>query len=182
MIQLQCENCGKYVKAPQEAAGKQAKCPGCGHNIYIPHPDEVEELPLAPEDTEELRREAALQEERRRLDRILAREERVPAEGANPTRSSGLREPAGGAGTRIPASVPSGSGQMVEDAVIEYLGAMRDADFDRAEQVLDILRRNRAEARQIVDRLAVDQIPPPSMTRVPAPVYQGFLRNLRAQL
>lgn len=173
MIQLQCENCGKYVKAPREAAGKQAKCPGCGHSIYIPSPDEVEELPLAPEDTDELRREAALLEERRRLDRILAREERAPAEGASPSRSGGAR---------IPASAPTGGAQATEEAVIEYLTAMRDADFDRAQESLDVLRRNRAEARQIVDRLAVDQIPPPSMTRVPAPVYQGFLKNLRSQL
>lgn len=183
MIQLQCENCGKHIKAPREAAGRQAKCPACGQSIYIPSPpEEVEELPLAPENAEELRREAALEEERRRLDRILAREDRVP-EGSGTTRPSPAREPAGmGMGSRIPSTAPTGDGQSVEEAIIEYLSAMRDSDLNRAEEAISILRRNRAEARQIVDRLAGDQIPPPQMTRVPMPVYQGFLKNLRAQL
>jgi DNA-directed RNA polymerase subunit RPC12/RpoP len=181
MIQLQCENCGKHMKAPSEAAGKQAKCPACGHSVYIPSPpEEVEELPLAPEDTESLRREEALLEERRRLDRILAREERAPVEGATPSRSAGLRE--GAASSRLPASAPTSPSQFVEQAVIDYLSAMRDSDLERATDALETLKRNRADARQIVDRLAADQIPPPQMTRVPAPVYQGFLKNLRSQL
>ena len=71
MIPIQCESCGKHMKAPREAAGKAAKCPACGHSVYIPiPPEEADELPLAPEDADELRREEALLEERRRLDRI----------------------------------------------------------------------------------------------------------------
>jgi hypothetical protein len=187
-IQLQCENCGKYVKAPREAAGRQAKCPACGHSIYIPNPaDEVEELPLAPEDSEDVRREQALLEERRRLDRILSREDRAPVEGGTGTRPSGSREAAGSRDSgsfRMPASLTPGGapGQDLEELVIDYLGAMRDSDLDRAHEALAHIQRRRDEARRIVDRLAADQIPPPQMTRVPPAVYQGFLKNLRAQL
>lgn len=173
MIQLQCESCGKSVRAPSEAAGKQAKCPSCGHTIYIPSPqEEVEELPLAPEDTDFFQREAALLEERRRLDRILSREDRTPPERSAPSRPAAAQnEPVG-----------LSAGADAEMLVIDYLCAMRDSDFDRAQESLAGLRRHRTEARQVIDRLAADQIPPPQMTRVPPAVYQGFLKNLRIQL
>lgn len=32
----QCPSCGKVVKAPQEYAGRSAKCPGCKSTIQIP--------------------------------------------------------------------------------------------------------------------------------------------------
>jgi hypothetical protein len=183
MIQLQCESCGKHMKAPREAAGKAAKCPACGHSVYIPTPpEEVDELPLAPEDADELRREEALLEERRRLDRILSKEDRAPAEGANPTRGAGNRESVGGYGARAAAPSSGGPNQAVEQAVIEYLMAMRDSNFEGAEAAMDLLKRYRGDARRIVERLAADQIPPPQMARVPGPVYQGFLKKLRAEL
>jgi hypothetical protein len=181
-IQLQCEGCGKTIKAPREAAGKQAKCPACGHPVYIPSPeDEIDELPLAAEDVNELKREQALLEERRRLDRILAKEDRTPPEGsaANPPRTSGsvIRGTVGAA-----ASTGPGSEADLESMVVEYLKAMRDSDLARADTALNTLLRQRTEARAIVERLVADQIPPPDMTRVPSAVYQGFLRNLRSQL
>jgi hypothetical protein len=187
MIQLQCESCGKHMKAPREAAGKAAKCPACGHSVYIPTPpEEVDELPLAPDDPEELRREEALLDERRRLDRILSREERPPVEGGTGTRPTGNREAGGGHVSRGPAPAPSSASssptQAIEQAAVEYLVAMRDSDLERAQNALAVLKRNRNEARQAVDRLLADQIPPAPMSRVPTPVYQGFLKSLRAQL
>lgn len=181
MIELTCEGCGKTIRAPREAAGRQAKCPACGHAIYIPSPeDEVGELPLAPEDAEDLRREAALLEERRRLDRILAREDRAPAEGATGNARSGSRgEPVGGRG---PAHAALSAAQEAEQAVLEYLVALRDSNLEQADRAIAVLRHYRGEARQVVERLAADQIPPPAMARVPVGVYQGFLKNLRAQL
>lgn len=183
MIQLQCESCGKHMKAPPEAAGKSAKCPACGHSVYIPSPaDEVDELPLAPENEEELRREETLLEERRRLDRILAKEDRAPAEGANPSRGAGNRETTGSYGPRGGATSSGASNPAVEQAVVEYLMAMRDSNLEGAEAAMDILKRYRGEARRIVERLAADQIPPSQLARVPGPVYQGFLKKLRAEL
>jgi len=168
-IELHCEGCGKTLKAPDAAAGKRSKCPACGHEVYIPTPlEQIEELPLAPEDSDELQREAALQAERRRLDRILARETEDGPGGGAP----------GGASQRP----PGGRGHTVEEVVLAYLAAMRDSDFSRAEQILDLLRRSRADAIRIIDRLAADDIPPAPMAGVPAGVYRGFLKNLRSQL
>ena len=35
-ISFQCPQCGKKLKAPDEAAGKSSKCPGCGGTVTCP--------------------------------------------------------------------------------------------------------------------------------------------------
>ena len=40
-ISVDCQNCGKTLKAKDSAAGKTAKCPGCGEPIQIPEISEV---------------------------------------------------------------------------------------------------------------------------------------------
>ena len=37
-ISFQCPNCGKKLKAPDSAAGKQSSCPGCGNLVTCPEP------------------------------------------------------------------------------------------------------------------------------------------------
>jgi predicted RNA-binding Zn-ribbon protein involved in translation (DUF1610 family) len=37
-ISFQCPQCGKKLKAPDEAAGKSSKCPGCGGTVTCPEP------------------------------------------------------------------------------------------------------------------------------------------------
>ena len=39
-ILVSCDECGKELRAKDEAAGKQAKCPNCKAIIQIPHPQE----------------------------------------------------------------------------------------------------------------------------------------------
>ncbi len=177
-IELRCEDCGKIVRAPREAAGKRAKCPSCGSDLYIPTPeDELEELPLAPEDTDAVRREAALQAERRQLERIISHD-RAGASGGEP--------PAGRArgGRSAPAAAAGGGGGGgdVDALVIDYLRALRDANLDGADETLGVLKTQRARARQVVERLIGDQIPPPELADVPPAVYQGFLKRLGGEL
>ncbi len=189
-IRLHCEHCGAAVTAGRELAGKRSKCPACGNAVYVPTPeDEIEELPLAPEDTSELAHERELQEERRRLDSLLARENRAPDEADN---SSGRSRPA--VNSNRPASNTSGfdassvangasaGGNRIEQALMKYLSAMRDSDFDAAERALMTLKLQPRTATEIIDRLAADQIPPAEMLNVPPAVYQGFLKSLRSNL
>ena len=35
-ISFECLQCGKKLKAPDEAAGKSSKCPGCGAKVTCP--------------------------------------------------------------------------------------------------------------------------------------------------
>jgi len=173
-IELRCESCGKMLRATSERAGTRAKCPACGHELYIPMPpDQIEELPMTPEDAAELEREQALEEERRALDRALMRE------------SISNDEPSARRGVRPPSRAGFGGGTgggNAREAVVAYLMAMRDANLDLAAQKLAVLRRQKAEALEVVDQLATDQLPPPSLANVPPGVYQGFLRTLRSQL
>lgn len=161
------------LRATSDRAGSRAKCPACGHELYIPvPPEQLDELPLAPEDAADLEREEALQRERRALDRALQRE------GID-LNDAGPRRPVFNAGR---TSRGQGEEGNVREAVLAYLSAMRDANFDLAAQTLAVLRRQKSEALEVVDQLATDQLPPPSLAGVPPGVYQGFLRNLRSQL
>jgi uncharacterized RDD family membrane protein YckC/predicted RNA-binding Zn-ribbon protein involved in translation (DUF1610 family) len=42
-IELNCDACGKRIRARDSAAGKRAKCPGCGDPIVIPLPQTADE-------------------------------------------------------------------------------------------------------------------------------------------
>jgi predicted RNA-binding Zn-ribbon protein involved in translation (DUF1610 family) len=51
-ISFQCPQCGKKLKAPDNAAGKASTCPGCGAKVTCPEPiydAEVVEMELRPE-------------------------------------------------------------------------------------------------------------------------------------
>jgi len=184
---MQCEHCGKTIRAPHEMAGKQGKCPGCGNMVYIPTPeDEIEELPLAPVDDQDLRREQELLAERRRLDGLLAREQKAPPEPGPSRKTEGS---GANAGHEVRPSGPAPSpqagstgGTRIEKAVIAFLVAMRKSDLDAAERAMNVIHLQPRTARDYIDRLAADQIPPPEMSGVPAGVYQGFLKNLRSRL
>ena len=67
-------------------------------------------------------------------------------------------------------------------AVIAYLKAMRDSNLDVADEAIAVLLKQQSAARSYVERLTTDQIPPPELAQIPAPVYQGFLKNLLSQL
>ncbi len=51
-ISFQCPQCGKKLKAPDDAAGKSSSCPGCGSKVTCPEPvydAEVVEMELTPD-------------------------------------------------------------------------------------------------------------------------------------
>ncbi len=51
-ISFQCPQCGKKLKAPDNAAGKSSSCPGCGNKVTCPEPvydAEVVEMEMAPD-------------------------------------------------------------------------------------------------------------------------------------
>jgi predicted RNA-binding Zn-ribbon protein involved in translation (DUF1610 family) len=51
-ISFQCPQCGKKLKAPDDAAGKSSSCPGCGGKVTCPEPvydAEVVDMELTPD-------------------------------------------------------------------------------------------------------------------------------------
>lgn len=184
-IKLRCEHCGAGISAPREMAGKMSKCPSCGNTLYVPTPEnEIEELPLTPEDDSDVRREQQLQEERRRLDKMIAGEERPPAEGADKTRGgSAEHKPGSQAGPAHAADGSAAGGTTrAQQALMRYLKALRDSDFDTAERALATLKMQPRTALELIDRLISDQLPPVELSDVPPGVYQGFLKTLRSKL
>ncbi len=175
-IELPCEKCGHPMRFPREQAGRMGKCPRCGNDVYIPTPEEeLEELPLSPEDRTEEMRERQLLEERRRIDRILAGEAEADESAGGPGPSPAARP--------HPAQSPAGAGRTtVRGVVMTFLAAMRDSDLKRADQAAALLTTRRDEVLKLLDQLAGDQLPPPEMANVPPGVYQGFLKALRARM
>ncbi len=165
-------------------AGRTSKCPACGNAVYVATPeDELEELPLAPEDSLDLRKEQQLMAERRRLDSLLARESDAGTdEGRSAGRMGAAASPGRPAATgRAGGDTASGSSR-VEAALSRYLVAMRDSDFDNAERALATLRMQPRTTQELLDRMVADPVPPPEMAKVPPAVYQGFLKTLRSRL
>jgi phage FluMu protein Com len=172
-IEFHCDHCSKLIRAPQEAAGHRGKCPYCQQSVYIPTPtQEIEEIPLAPVDTGEERERQRLERESRQAEREILADKRPPMDRAGPS--------AGPVESAMPADIPSGDD--VEEMVIDYLLLMRNSELVQAESVLADLRKAKAEALQVINRLAADAVPPQALAGVPPGVYQGFLKNLRAQL
>jgi hypothetical protein len=177
-IEFHCDHCARLIRAPDEASGKRGKCPYCHQSVYIPTPpDQIEEIPLAPIDDNDERTRRALEEERKRIETQLRSERRPPAEEGrgSATKGSGGGGSAGGGSSAADAA-------EARDQVVDYLLLMRNSELVQAESVLAELLKKRQVAREVVDRLAADAVPPAELSEVPLALYQGFLKNLRSQL
>jgi hypothetical protein len=115
-----------------------------------------------------------LEEERKRIEAQLRAERRPPAEEG---RGSVVRGGAAGGST----AGTTGASE-VHDMVVDYLVLMRSSELVQAEAVLANLLKNRQLAREVVDRMAADAVPPAELAEVPPALFQGFLKNLRSQL
>jgi len=167
-VEFHCGNCGRLVRAPRESAGQRGKCPYCKQSIYIATPaDELEEIPLAPLDEEDARRQEALDRE---AERLLADLDRAgdPAEGeAGPAPETGRR---------------SAGDVDVEGLVISTVQALRKSDLARAERLLDRLREHRDRSSDYVQAMLVDEMPPSEIEDCPPALYKGFLRTILQRL
>ncbi|MBP9025890.1 MAG: hypothetical protein KBH81_07075 [Phycisphaerae bacterium] len=168
-IEFHCEHCGKLVRAADEYAGKRGKCPGCQQSVYIPTP-EIEPLPIAPVDREDLRRQRELLDETRRLTEKITRErDTLPPEPARPAKQA---RPAAEGDARL-------SHVVMQEAVINYAKAMAAGDLERAEELGREIRRDPRLGEEVIQRIMVDEIPPAELADIPRPVLIGFFKQLR---
>ncbi len=174
-IDLHCNHCGKHIKAPDQAGGKHGKCPYCKQDVYVPMPTtEIEEVPLAPLDTERDRRERELAEEDRRYQAAISHEDKEPPE--RPGRGS-----APGAETAMP--LPRVDDVIdVPGLVVRFVKAMSDSKLEQADRIAAKLEPAGAKAKSEVQRLMVDELPPPGLENVPPALYKGFLKALLDRL
>lgn len=171
-IELHCPQCQKLIRAPDEAGGRRGKCPYCKNSVYIPRPpDETEELALAPLDEEE---ERQAEEARRESLRYVASVDKAKD-------SKFLTGDATSAVTGPPPVPSAGERGNLAAEVETFIIAMRDSKLEAAEAAAARLKQFGAQARDYVQGLLVDEIPP-QYENVPAPVVQGFLKALLSQL
>jgi len=186
-IKLRCEKCGANITAPREMAGRMGKCPSCQNEMYIATPEEeIEELPFAAEEPTSWQQDAQRQAEQRRLDSLLAQAERGERDsdasdsGGSAGRAAAGYGTAGGGYAGDAAGV--GSSNRVEQMLRKYFAAVRDSDLDGADRALNVLKLQPRTARELIDRLIMDQIPPAEAAHMAPAAYLSMLKTLRGKL
>jgi phage FluMu protein Com len=171
-IEVHCDHCGRLLRASDEAAGKQAKCPACGQEVYVPTPHgQIEELELAPLDEADEKRREEIRRAEHELEEDLRKDTRPPRDvGGSSPRPRNL-DP-------LAASTPG----ELERRVLLYLAAMVEHKLDEAETIAEELKAESSAAREAVDRLLGDEAAQRRFRNAPRPVIQGFLRQLRSRL
>lgn len=173
-IKFHCTHCTKLIRAPDTHGGKRGKCPYCKGSVYVPTPPEkLEEVGLAPVDEEAERKKAELEAETRRLQSELAHEDQDPAESGGSARGGGGWSERGAQGE---------PGMDVGPLVIRFVRAMQGSLLDEADQIVAELKPHAARAREHVQALMVDEIPPAGLENIPPGLYKGFLRTLLERL
>lgn len=171
-IELHCPKCAKLIRAPDNAGGKRGKCPYCKESIYIPLlPDEEEEIGIAPIDDEDERRTQELRRESIGYVAAVGHAKDTPPEGA------------AARGGRSDAARPATPGDVVDigKQVEEFLIAMRDSKLSQADQAVARLKQTGARAKDQVEGLLLDEMPP-SVKGLPPALVKGFLKTLADRL
>ena len=162
-ITFHCEHCGKKVEAQDNASGKWAKCPACHNRIYVPDLSSGEELKLASTDATDLTEQERLMAETHKLTQDILLEREDP-------------------NWSFKASAAEISDKELTKNIIVYLRQMADGELDQAENTVDLIAPCGARAVEILDRIAVSEMPEPELADVPAQVLSGFIRTLRTKI
>lgn len=172
-IEFHCEHCNHLVKAPDEAAGRQGKCPHCGGVNYIRRPpEEAGELDLAPLDHGEEERRRRQAETDLAVQWKLLHERNVPGE-------PGGRGAARGAAAAPP---PPPSSKQLAGLIVRYVESLSQGKLPQAEEVVGQLTRYRTQVLKVLDDMATEDLSGYGLPTLPRPVLVGFLKQLRSKL
>ena len=163
-ITFHCGHCHKQVSAPDSAGGKRGECPYCKQSTYIPASVSDEEVPvLAPIDEKEEQHRRAV------IDELRAQERDLIAETGGPE----------------PVPLENRDDLTPEDLyhfVVNYCLDMAGGRLERAATCVDELKifghLGPAAVADFQDGRATE----PALDDIPAPVVQGFLTELAAEL
>jgi hypothetical protein len=166
-ITFHCNYCGKKIEAQDRAGGKWGKCPACHNKIYVPdlNAEQQDDLKLAPIDESDEERKKRLIAETYRLSHDILREREIPDAG----------------GPVSPPAAPASEEELTQ-SVITYLRQMADGDLDAATQTARLIVPFGRRSLEILDRIAVSDMPEPELADIPHQVLAGLIRNLREQI
>ncbi len=168
-IKFHCEHCGKKVTAPDNAGGKRGICPSCKQKIFIPMPeDELEEIPLAPEDPEEEKR-------RKKIKQELLLAQQALLEDQNPPET----EPTTNTETALPVDDDNIADIIpLEDKVLQYIILMGRGMLNEADELAKEIIAEGKRAKQIINEMSKKKLQHPELKDVPQTVIAGFFKNL----
>ncbi len=161
-IVFHCEYCGKKIEAADTAGGKWGKCPACHNKLYVPSMDTGEELKLSPIDETDVEREHRLMAETHRLTQDILKEREI---------LDGPAPPAG-------AVYQMGDRELTQN-IIMYLRQMVYGELDEADRTAALIAPFSKRAVEIIDRIALSEIPDPKLADIPPQVLAGTIRTLR---
>jgi len=164
-ISFHCKHCGRKIEAQDSAGGKWGKCPACHNKIYVPAPEPEEHLKLAPIDEDEEKRKERLMAETYEITQEILNEKQVP-EG-----------PEGAA-----SSVPRLSDDELRNKIISYLRQMADGQLDEAETKGMEISACGKQSLDILDDIALSDMPDSKLSNIPQRVLSGLIRNLRDRI
>lgn len=164
-ITFHCEHCGKKIKAPDTAGGKWRKCPTCHNELYVPGPNSNEDLKLTPVDEKAEAKRKELMAETYKLTQDILREREVPDAGD------------AGAGSAFDIS-----DEELTKNIIKYLRQMVDGELDEAQLTAAKIALCGPRAMEVLDKIALSEIPEPQLADVPPQVLSGLIRDLRASI
>jgi len=164
-ITFHCEHCGKKIEAQNNAGGKWGKCPVCHNRIYVPDLTAKEDLKLAPIDESEQEREKRLMAETREVTQDILREREVPSAPADSV---------------TPAY--QASDEELTKTIITYLRQMADGELDQAQESAHLIVSFGTRSLDILDRIALSEMPEPQLADVPQQVLASLIRDLRTRI
>jgi DNA-directed RNA polymerase subunit RPC12/RpoP len=179
-IVFHCEHCGKKISAPDNLGGQAGKCPNCHQRIFIPSPPEqLEEIPLAPEDPQdEIRRRQMLQEQFK-LQEELDKHKEAPENQAAQERPSEDMDIPMPAGSSAAGHAPSGP--RINQLIEQYVLQMAKGNLEGAEQLAaQIVAQGKKAARE-VEQMAMQEFLHPAVAKIPATVIAGYFKKLLAK-
>ena len=163
-IMFHCDYCGKKIEAQDSASGKWGKCPSCHNRIYVPNLNIDDDLKLAPMDEEEEAKKKQLMAETYRLNQDILQERDTPNEGGS-----------------IGMPAPKISDKELTKNIIVYLRQMADGDLGQANETIRVITPYR-QAKKILDKIALSEIPEPELADVAPQVLAGLIRTLRSKI
>lgn len=166
-ITFHCDHCGRKIEAKDDAGGKWGKCPACQNKVYIPDPHaEEEELKLAPIDEEEEKRKEQMKKETYEITQDILEQKNIPEGEEEPQEQTG----------------PKLSDKELKETIIGCLKDMHEGNDEDAEQKKKNLAANKARGMQVLEQIALSDIPEPELEGIAQQELSGYIRELRTEL
>jgi hypothetical protein len=170
-VTFHCEYCGKKIEAPDGAGGKWGKCPACHNKLYVPDFNSGEELKLAPVDESDEAKQKQLMDETYKLSQDILLEKEIPAESVESDESAEAMV--------LPFKISDG---QLKKNIVNYLRQMAQGQLEEAEKAEGLITPCGQKAVEILDRIALAEIPEPEIADIPPQILSGLIRELRGKI